>query len=132
MNEIVNFVRAFGLYRSASIYSLKIMHSTREWVSYLTCPIVEKQNNNYIITYIYNMKEYKIQCKKNRNRIHILYIKDENDNEISDKVKPFMGPFLDFHGISTSPSFLGYDKLSFHMLNGEKKIFFYNEIISLY
>ncbi len=78
------------------------------------------------------MKEYKIQCKKNRNRIHILYIKDENDNEISDKVKPFMGPFLDFHGISTSPSFLGYDKLSFHMLNGEKKIFFYNEIISLY
>lgn len=90
---------------------------------------VEKARNHYTITYTYNMTEYKVKCKKNKSRNTILHIYDENDNQVFDILKPYMGPFLDFHGIMTSPKDLGYKKLSFELLNGQIKTFYDDDII---
>ncbi len=126
---MITYVSSLGLYRTFSICGYMAIESVRGWVSYFYQPPVEKLKNHYVITYTYNMKEYKVLCKRNRSRIRILHIKDENENDIGDKIKPFMGPAYDFHRIPTSPADLGYKKLSFYMLNGEQKTYNENDII---
>ncbi len=92
-------------------------------------PLVEKNRNNYIISYNYNNNDYKILLKKKRLRKRIKGIEDENGIDVIDNVKPYMGPFLDFHGLEICPIDLGYNKLTFYMLNGDIQIYNSNDIL---
>ena len=116
-----------GIYRSFVVFKSRLIHyfTTRFQQSN-----VMRNKNNYTITYVYGIREYKIQCKRNQNRPNILFITD-GENDITDAVKSYMGPEMDFHGIATTPSDLGHEKLIFTMLGGNKKIFTNDNIIVL-
>ena len=72
---------------------------------------------------------YKILCKRERSRCRILQIINQHDENVTDIIKPYMGPAFNFHGIPTSPSDLGYKRLSFEMLGGEWKVYEENDLI---
>jgi len=119
MTDIINYVRDFGFLRSLSIFNQACVYSFKG----LICSNVENKKDSYHITYTHNSETYKICCKKNRKRLQIIEIVDENDSDISINIKRFMGPFMNFHGIPTTPKDLGYNKIIFTMLNGNKHIF---------
>ncbi len=125
MSQTIDFVRSIGFWGTYEMCKQKIFRSFNRWGS-----SVEKGKDSYTITYIYNAKEYKILCKRDRyNRI--LHIRDEHKKEVSDHVKPYMGPFLNFHNIPTTPSDLGYKLLTFYMLRGEPKTYNEKDIITI-
>lgn len=82
---------------------------------FYTPPLI-KDKTHYTISYTHNNKEYKILCKNNRQRKRIVVIQDENENDVSERVEKFMGPFYDFHGVKTRPRDMGYKKLTFETL----------------
>jgi hypothetical protein len=50
--------------------------------------------------------------------------------DVTDEIKSYSGPGHNFHGISTTPVMLGYPKLTFYTLKGER-VFYEDDTIAL-
>ena len=99
---------------------------------YLNKSITKVDNKVYILSYILNGKIYKIVIKNNyRSYIPLLQISDENNEDITENILPYVGPNMDFHNILLTPDFFVYKKMTFQLDNGEELTFKENEIIKL-
>lgn len=97
--------------------------------------IIKHVNNNLHVKYYKNYKPYIIILKHSNNKkIFQINIYDENDNDITEKIKPYMGFNYDFHGLNITPNDLGYNKLTFiinkieHVFNSNDKINIHSNI----
>lgn len=82
-------------------------------------------NSTIIYSYIHNNRKYLIPIKYTNGPSPIQKITDENDNDVTQVVLPFMGPSYDWHGLNFSPNFWKKKKLSFHTKTFD--IFAFNE-----
>jgi len=71
-----------------------------------------KFNKKYVkISYKYKDKNYHYLLKIPRGVYPLKSITDEEDNDISDIIEPYLGPNLDCHGSSIYPKDFGYNKI---------------------
>ncbi len=87
--------------------------------------------NKYEISYVIHGKVYKMVAKVRRGPARVLQVIDENDNDVTDLIDPYLGPNGDFHNSCITPNFFSKKILTFNLENGETKSFGEYEIISL-
>lgn len=123
----MELIKDVGVYRLAATYGSMVINN---WVEYFfPSHKIEKYRNHYVVPYKYGTQSYKILCKRNRTRQRILKIVDHQNEDVTEIVKPYMGPNMDFHGMQLSPNDLGFEKITFEMLSGEIKTYDTNDII---
>ena len=130
MSNIFSIINSLGFYNTLNI----VYQTTKTYLNGYIYPSqsIHKHKNHYVITYFYNDNEYKILHKINKKKKKIiLSIQNENNEEILESIKPYLGPFMDFHNIQYSPIDLGYKELLFNIIGEKPRKFINNEIINL-
>jgi hypothetical protein len=87
--------------------------------------------NKYEISYVIHGKVYKMIAKVRRGPKKVLQVIDENDEDITDLIDPYLGPNCDLHNSCITPNFFGKRILIFNLGDGESKTFGEHEIIDL-
>ena len=100
-------------------------------VQYLDNSLKKIGKNKYELKYVINGKLYKKIIIPERGPLPIISITNENDDDITEHILPYIGPNNNFHNENFSPNFFGYKKLLFEMCNGNIKIFKDYEIIKI-
>mgnify|MGYP001610863394 CR=1 FL=1 len=85
-------------------------------------PYVDIGRHMCKISYSYNDKNYIIRFKRN-SRCNRLFKITHNDEDVTNKIITYMGVGYNFHGIPTTPNDLGYNTLTFHMIDDTQKTF---------
>jgi hypothetical protein len=129
-----------GLYSSISFSFSKRWFRTQQWKwlhYYLSFsvispfPFLEEDKKHRILNYLYQDQKYSIQLlKKLRGPppFSIENIFNQHHENVTEKIVPFLGPCLDFHHISYTPSNFGYSSLLFHLTRkGQSFSFFFSE-----
>lgn len=109
------------------ILRLRIIISRYLETGYLTRPNV----NFYDLVYYDGTNRYVVRFPRLRGPSQISHILDGNDVDVTDKLKEYLGPSYNFHGISTSPIVFGYDLLTFVFIDGRMLTFKRNDTIHL-
>lgn len=92
--------------------------------------IVSEHKNIYYVSYYKNHTLYKIPIKNNKKIVKKIIVFDQNNKDITQEIKSFMGFNYDFHRLPISPNDIGYDQLKFYVDNQEL-IFNKNEIMTV-
>lgn len=74
-----------------------------------------KVGKKYQIPYRINGKEYKLLVSAPWGPSPVLWVKDEKENIVTDKIVPYLGPQNNCHGSTITPRDLGYNKLYFQL-----------------
>jgi hypothetical protein len=86
--------------------------------------------NKYIYNYMINGKHYKMVLDKRKGPELVYIILDENNNDLTNTILPYLGPKNDWHGSKFTPKFFGANILYFELSNGSKT-FLGNETIDI-
>lgn len=100
-------------------------------IQYFNSTVIYIQDNKYIITYVIKGKIYKMIIKPNRGPSKVLIVSDENHEDVSHLVFPYIGPEENFHSSLFTPNFFNKKELVFELSNGCEKIFNENQNIIL-
>ncbi len=87
--------------------------------------------NKYEISYVIHGKVYKMVAKVRRGPRRVLQVIDEEDNDVTELIDPYLGPNGDFHNSYITPNFFSKEILIFNLGDGETKSFGAHEVISL-
>ena len=104
------------------------------WISmlqYMNSAIVPVKGGCYEVTYVIKGKTYKMLVKPVRGPRKVLLVSDENEDDVSYKIFPFLGPAETFHGKKYTPGFFGCSELVFELSDGTERIFKVEEDIVL-
>nr|QBK88281.1 MAG: uncharacterized protein LCMAC202_06430 [Marseillevirus LCMAC202] len=93
--------------------------------------LVEMHHHHYIIHYPYGVTWYKIIVPRRRGPCLIDTVTDGDNNDVKKDVFAYMGPSHNFHGVTVTPSMLGYDSLTFTYISGEANTFAGTDIVSV-
>jgi len=96
------------------------------WISiiqYLNSTIIKLDGNKYLVTYIIKGQTYKMVITPLRGPKKVLMVSDENSEDVSNMIIPYLGPEENFHGEIYTPKFFEKQELIFEMSNGTEKIF---------
>lgn len=111
------------LYTIISYYPLAYMYKRS---------IPEKFNKKYLkISYKYNDNSYFYLLKVPRGVTPLKTIQDEDGNDVSDFITPYLGPNLDCHNVSLYPRDFGYKSLKITTIFDTIVIFNEDDKISL-
>jgi hypothetical protein len=99
--------------------------------NWLNNSIEKVDKNTSILTYILERRLYKIVLDHRRGPPIVLLVTDENEEDVTNSIIPFLGPKRDWHKRDFSPKFWNKSQLSFELSNGENKVFKGEEIINL-
>jgi hypothetical protein len=80
-------------------------------------------NKNVVLTYVLQGKTYKINLKMKRGPSPILLVLDQNNNDITEQVLPYLGPEQNWHNKEYTPSYFEKESITFELCNGEHKTF---------
>ena len=72
----------------------------------------------YEISYVINGKLYKMISHVQFGPSPILQIIDDQENDVTETVLPYMGPSYNWHGNKISPDFFGHNSLTFELADG--------------
>lgn len=108
---------------------LKAMYIS--FLQYMNSTIVRIDKKTYEVTYVLNGKRFKMIVKPKRGPSDVLLICDENQEDVSDVVGPYLGPEDNFHGHKYNPNFFNRKSLTFEMFDGREITFTEKEIINL-
>ena len=89
------------------------------------------KKNTYELSYSVNGKFFKYRFKLEKGPSKVLQIIDNNNNDVTLKIFPYLGPQYDFHQHKYTPKDFNYSELSFNLFNGKELTFKENEIIEL-
>lgn len=88
-------------------------------------------NKTVSISYVLQGKLYKLVVKPRKGPNNVLLVLDEENNDITDLVLPFLGPNLDWHKKEFTPHFWKKKTISFELSTGEQKTFSEHDTIQL-
>ena len=114
--------------------SMKIIYKMLlfKCVLFLNRKNLERINNNVsVLTYYLDGRMYKIVLDHRKGPPLVLLITDENQEDITNTIVPFLGPKRDWHKREFIPRFWGKKNLTFYLSNGETINFREEEIIKL-
>lgn len=92
-------------------------------LQYLNKSLVQIDKNNYELKYVINGKLYKNRFKIKRGPKPILQIIDDNLEDVTDIIIPYLGPNYNWHGNKMSPKILGYNSLVFELSDGSEEVY---------
>jgi hypothetical protein len=72
----------------------------------------------YQLSYVHQGIDYHVLIPLKKGPRKIVRITDGDQEDVTDQVKPYLGPNEDFHGIEITPGHLEYDTLTFHTRYG--------------
>lgn len=106
---------------------IKIKFENKEKQVYRISP------NSICVEYEYCGQKYKLNTKfkKGPNKKRIKLIKNENEENVLEKVEPYLGPNEDFHGIPYTCKDFNFEYLKFFRTEDEYQEFRNDEIIVL-
>lgn len=118
LNEIVSTVQT-GKVMIVWI-SLKLILQTLyiSFLQYMNTSVRKLDRNVYEVSYIINGKMYKMVVTPKRGPVPVLQISDDEQNDVTFHVLPYMGPQYDWHGTNLTPEIFGYKTLTFELSNG--------------
>ena len=93
--------------------------------------IETKDNGQYVITYVIRGRLYKMIIDSPKGPKKFIQIIDNDDEDITDILEPYIGPNSDFHNKKTTPADFKYKNLTFNMTDGSTLFFEKNDIIKL-
>ena len=103
-------------------YSLMMIMQTIliSFKQYLNNNVKKLNKSTFEITYVIKGQIYKIiiSLPSMSGPSPILQISDENQNDLTDIVLPYMGPLYDWHGNHFTPEFFNCKSLTFELSNG--------------
>uniref|UniRef100_A0A6C0H3G0 Uncharacterized protein n=1 Tax=viral metagenome TaxID=1070528 RepID=A0A6C0H3G0_9ZZZZ len=82
-----------------------------------------KEGKAYELTYVINGRLYKMITNPIRGPVPILQISNDDGEDVTDIVLPYMGPQYDWHYREFSPSFFGYKSLTFELSDGTERTY---------
>ena len=140
---ITRYERFMGLYDLVSIR--KVSRAMIVWIcfkiiarsfylnfiQYMNDSVVQLDKNTYEISYVLKGQLYKMLVKPLKGPAMILQVSDENLNDLTDIVLPYMGPKGDWHGFHLSPTFFRCNSLTFEFADGTEKTFFTEDQVKL-
>jgi hypothetical protein len=122
INELYNSVKLQHKTVPKSLF-----HTTKIIIQSYTNSLFDKKDHakikidkdKIIISYFFKNKKYKIPINSRKKPNNIISIKNENDEDITDYILPFMGPSLDFHNQSIKPIDLNLNKMIINTITGQ-------------
>lgn len=106
---------------------------TRMWVqrSLETGVLTHPKGKFCELVYHQGTSRYIVRFPKTRGPGKVSMVLDENEEDVTSKIREYMGPCHNFHGIITTPKVLGYKKLSFSLRDGRKLDFEGDDLITI-
>jgi hypothetical protein len=104
------------------------------WINFLQWAnktVEYTKDRNIIISYVINGRLYKLVVKNKRGPNDILLITDENSNDLTDTIIPYMGLNRDWHNRDFSPKFWDKKSLCFELSTGDFKTFNEHDVITV-
>jgi len=100
--------------------SLKLILQTLyiSFLQYMNTSVHKLNRKAYEVTYVINGKIYKIVVMPKRGPAPVLQISDDEQNDVTMHVLPYMGPQYDWHGNRLTPKFFGHKTLTFELSDG--------------
>jgi hypothetical protein len=98
---------------------------------YCNKTVVKIDKYTYEITYILCGHMYTIRIKPPRGPKYVMMVIDENGQDVSDMVMPYIGPESNFHGNTFNSISFNRDSLRFELFDGTSLKFENIEIIDL-
>lgn len=104
------------------------------WYSFLQWinnSVKKLDNGMYEIAYVIQGRKYKMLVKPVGGPSPIFLAVNENDDDVTHKLLPYVGVQNDFHKSEITPRCLGYSELTLELYNGENKTFKEKDNLSL-
>uniref|UniRef100_A0A6C0EQH5 Uncharacterized protein n=1 Tax=viral metagenome TaxID=1070528 RepID=A0A6C0EQH5_9ZZZZ len=104
------------------------------WINFLQWAnntIHHRDKHTVEISYMHKGRMYTISITPHRGPPSVLLVTDENWEDVSDEVLPFLGAGEDWHGNEFTPSYWGKETLTFEMAMDGSKTFSKDEVIKL-
>jgi hypothetical protein len=108
----------------AKMYWMNFLHWANNSIEHV-------DHKTVIVSYVLNGKLYHMVVRPRRGPTSVLLVTDQDSNDVSDTIIPFMGPNQDWHGREFTPSFWQKKSLTFELANGNQKIFAEHEKIEV-
>lgn len=86
-------------------------------------PVKKINNNEFEVTYVIKGKMYKMVVRPRLGPPPVLQISNENGEDVTDIVLPYMGPRYDWNGRNFSPSFFNCNSLTFEFYDATEITF---------
>lgn len=93
--------------------------------------LIKINKNTYELSYSVNGKFFKYRFKIEKGPSKILQIIDNNNNDVTSKIFPYLGPQYDFHQNKYTPKDFNHSELTFNLFDGHELTFNENDIIEL-
>lgn len=88
------------------------------FLQHMNSTVIKIGPNTYEVTYVINGRMYKSVVKPQRGPPPVLQISNEKQEDVTDKVLPYMGPTYNWHGNIFTPKFFDYKTLTFELSDG--------------
>lgn len=99
-----------------------------QWSNNTICKIDAK---TVVVSYVLNGRLYKLVVTPRKGPNNVLLVLDNDNNDISDLVLPYMGPNQDWHRKEFTPYFWNKKSITFELSTGEQKTFTEHDTIEL-
>jgi len=100
----------------AKMYWINFLHWANNSIEHI-------DHRTSIVSYVLNGKLYRMVVNAKRGPVPVLMVRDDENNDVSDDILPFMGPGQDWHGQEYTPSFWQLNSLTFELTSGENRTF---------
>lgn len=121
-------------------YGYSFVSTRKLWTFYSSCinyvfkprnssSLTKLTKSRYQLEYVYNDTMYRIIIPIKRGPKHIVSVYDENMQDITNQIRPYLGPNEDFHSVETTPRQLNHKQLHFLLRNENMVTFNENETI---
>ena len=90
------------------------------FLQYMNTAVRKIDRKTYEVTYVVDGKMYKMLVKPKRGPAPILQVSDDDENDVTDQILPYMGPQYDWHGHKFTPEFFGHKSLTFELMDGSE------------
>ena len=133
MKKFKKFRRLNSLVATSETKNFKIIYVSLKLIakaSYIS--FIQYMNNSvrpieggksYEITYVINRRIYKLIVTPTRGPAPIMQISNDNEQDVTDIVLPYMGPQYDWHYREFAPKFFGYKSLTFELADGSERTY---------
>jgi hypothetical protein len=111
-NKFLIFVTSFKMIMQAFYIS---------FLQYMNNTIRKLDHKTYEVTYVIDGKTYKMIVVPKRGPAPILQISNDEDEDVTEEILPYMGPQYDWHCKNITPRFFGYKSLTFQLCDGTEQ-----------
>lgn len=98
------------------LFWTNILHALNNSIEY-------PDKHRFVLTYVADGRIYKMVSARRKGPPLVLLVLDENGDDVSDRVIPFLGPERNWHKNSFTPEFWGKKKLVFELSDGRAETF---------